>query len=49
MCALGQRWVAHGEVDGLRLTLEARDFPVEDVALERVRDLDAYGSAAGPW
>ncbi|WP_216214644.1 hypothetical protein [Amycolatopsis aidingensis] len=38
----GRHWAALAEVDGHLLLLQARDFPVESVELERVTDLEHY-------
>ncbi|GAB3473848.1 hypothetical protein [Amycolatopsis cihanbeyliensis] len=38
----GRHWAALAELDGFLLILQARDFPIESVELERVTDLERY-------
>ncbi|WP_415975976.1 hypothetical protein [Rhodococcus sp. 077-4] len=36
------RWWAAGEVDGVSLVIESRNFPVEDIDLIEIEDVDPY-------
>jgi hypothetical protein len=38
----GERWVAHGDVDGVDLVLRGRRFPVEHLELVRLAGLEPY-------